>query len=895
MAMLVLIVGPAILGQFDHFEPATIEKLITQSAMTIIGLFLVLTGISLALWLLIGAFTGMARGSTAALTGGMAIPFAFSLVTLVFPVYLVGALFGVIYLLPHFFLIVLILPYVLFAGLAIGSSAAGGGLGMVGGVAVAMFSGLAIASFSGVYEGLMNGLSEAGAAGFTLAIGWDIAKGVAKLVSQTSVFWIVMAVGALRIPFYLVEVTDLARVIQRSRRFQHPIWWDELAILPFIGSDKIITRAWRHGEDEGLTRLVRLAANPFQRWVLQRALTQYLQTTHYPIHFIYNMLRHKSLEAFAIAPISRSDWEQIPSARQVFLSELAGLGTETSRGLEKVVCLLTRPFRISSTTPLTDLVRTLHEISNSQEPTNSSYNIKSLKIKDSSSEFFQQLLNYPGGKELKSSFGCIYHGLQVSSITDLIHTSSLLHDLPPAQEAIRPEVIEALQLLGQISKDISVAQAASSRLNQLAAVARATVALEELGPYIEQKVVEPEKVLLLKIRSHWRTLVAEAGGRLGQQVQYKRVVNPYVAGNPVVGGLFVGRDGILDQLEELWLKPGQVDSVVLYGHRRMGKSSILKNLPKRLDPSFNLVVDFNMQKIGKVRNTGELLYALALEMHDHLPKSSLVIAPPDEQAFHASYNFAFNRWLKLIAPLAENHRFIVAIDEYELLEAAMAEGRIDQGLTDYLRGVIQSTDWFVLVLAGLYTLQEKCHDYWNPLFASIKTRKVSFLSPAATRLLLTQPSDDFPLNYTQATIEEVVKLTNGQPYLVQLIGQNLVTQFNRRLFEEGQDPDKPLSLDDLHAVIDSAEFFEDGSPYFNGIWRQAEDPPNGQQAILQALAQGYQDLWQLISASGLPAADARSALQTLEGHDVITQTDEQLYGFSVELMRRWVQQRQSHL
>jgi len=31
------------------------------------------------------------------------------------------------------------------------------------------------------------------------------------------------------------------------------------------------------------------------------------------------------------------------------------------------------------------------------------------------------------------------------------------------------------------------------------------------------------------------------------------------------GGLFVGREDILGQLEELWLKPGQVDSLVLYG------------------------------------------------------------------------------------------------------------------------------------------------------------------------------------------------------------------------------------------------------------------------------------------------------------------------------------------
>jgi hypothetical protein len=333
-----------------------------------------------------------------------------------------------------------------------------------------------------------------------------------------------------------------------------------------------------------------------------------------------------------------------------------------------------------------------------------------------------------------------------------------------------------------------------------------------------------------------------------------------------------------------------VDSVVLFGHRRMGKSSILKNLPARLDPTYNRVVHFNLQQIGRVRHTGELLHALALEMRDHLPANGPPSpAVPNQETFEANPNRTFSGWLKAIAPLMAQQRFIVAIDEYELLEKAMAEGRIDASLTTYLRSVIQSTDWFVLVLAGLYTLEEKCHDYWHPLFGSIKPRKVSFLSPAATRLLLCQPSEDFPLNYTADTIEEVVRLSNGQPYLVQLIGQNLVTRFNRQVFELGQDPERPISLDDLLVVIESSDFFQDGSPYFKGIWMQAADAPFGQQAILKALSQESKDLQQLVAETGLSEDAAKDALSTLTDHDVVMRRpDDHCYGFTVELMRRWV-------
>jgi hypothetical protein len=221
-------------------------------------------------------------------------------------------------------------------------------------------------------------------------------------------------------------------------------------------------------------------------------------------------------------------------------------------------------------------------------------------------------------------------------------------------------------------------------------------------------------------------------------------------------------------------------------------------------------------------------------------------------------------------------------------EEAMADGRLDKDLTEYLRGVIQTRDWLVLALAGLYTLQEQCHDYWRPLFASIKLRKVSFLSPAATRRLLTQPCDDFPLDYGADTLDAIQALTNGQPYLVQLIGQNLVALHNRQVRDGERDPNQPFSLADLGAVIESPEFFEDGSPYFNGVWGQALDSPPGQHAILRVLAAGPADQACLAELTGLSPHALEQALTTLVAHDVITLTADTTYTFTVELMRRWV-------
>ena len=160
-------------------------------------------------------------------------------------------------------------------------------------------------------------------------------------------------------------------------------------------------------------------------------------------------------------------------------------------------------------------------------------------------------------------------------------------------------------------------------------------------------------------------------------------LNPYVAGNPVTGDLFVGREDILCRLEELWRSTGPKPSVVIYGHRRMGKSSILHNLGARFGAR-TVIVDFNMQRVGLVASTGELLYNLALALYDareetrFFPKN--LVSEPDEERFTAHNPYtAFDRFLKRLDRTRAERRFIVTVDEFELIEAMIAEAMAQSG------------------------------------------------------------------------------------------------------------------------------------------------------------------------------------------------------------------------
>lgn len=388
--------------------------------------------------------------------------------------------------------------------------------------------------------------------------------------------------------------------------------------------------------------------------------------------------------------------------------------------------------------------------------------------------------------------------------------------------------------------------------------------------------------------------MSEAGGELGRAELVGPVANPYVAGNPVTGALFVGREDVLRQLEELWAPVGTVPSVVLFGHRRMGKTSILHNLGARFGAN-TTVINFSMQLMGYVSHTNELLFNLALALYDSLtPSIQEKLGEPEEERFfeHNPYT-ALRRFVTQVGQIRRTERFLIMIDEFELLEEAIDDGRLDAHVLDFWRGLIQTYSWFVMIFAGLHTLQEMTKDYWNPLFGSVTTIPVSFLRPAAARQLIIQPNPDFPLDYDADAIQEIIRLTNGQPYLIQLICRDLVTRFNRQTFEQGIERERRFTIRDVDAIINAPDFYRHGNAYFTGVWAQATTSTiAGQPAILSALAPEVRGLSLdgIAQTSKLTPQVIQDALERLKQHDIVREETGQ-WGFTVELMRRWVLKR----
>ena len=365
----------------------------------------------------------------------------------------------------------------------------------------------------------------------------------------------------------------------------------------------------------------------------------------------------------------------------------------------------------------------------------------------------------------------------------------------------------------------------------------------------------------------------------------EEVRSPYIVGARVPPERLVGREDLLTDLRRIWGKRDARDSVVIFGHRRMGKSSLVWSLAKRgnLGEDTTLVV-LNIQSVDWSQNLVDLCYTIAFTIWQARPLGG---AEPQPDTYTAHPLQALRRFLATLQQRQDGQRYILILDEYEALDQNLPTAEAE-ALVTTLRGFTQDFSWLAVALVGLHTLQERSARYYSPLY-SWRTLKVGFLTRDGVADLLQWETDEFPLEYSLAAVDRVAALTGGQAYLVQLVGDSLVQAFNARFRQATVPPEATLTAADVDAVVADPAFYEGGGGYFHGIWDQAAEGPLDQRALLQALAAAPDPLSaeDLAAATGLTTPTVAAALETLAVHDVLRQ-DAGCWVYTVPLMQRWV-------
>lgn len=375
----------------------------------------------------------------------------------------------------------------------------------------------------------------------------------------------------------------------------------------------------------------------------------------------------------------------------------------------------------------------------------------------------------------------------------------------------------------------------------------------------------------------WRGLLEAERARVAQQAEAARPIpNPFVVGNPIKDqeqNVFMGRRDVTRQIEENILGAAHAPTLVLYGERRMGKSSILYQLPRLLGPNL-LPVLMDMQNPAAGEGPASLLRYMSKVIanavnqrlaHTEVSKAARSVSSgPLLRALTVDQlgndRFAvFDDWMDSVeASLPDGLRILVCLDEYERLRAALQEGW-GENLLDAFRHWMQHRHRLIWIFTGARTFEE-LGPAWTDRFIAAKRIKVSYLSNDDVNALLTRPTDDFGVVYQDGVLDELFRQTHGQPFLTQAVASELVSVLNgsRR---------RCASLADVETAVERT--LSSAGEYFANVWTSLSKPCK---TVVQQVAQGRS------------TNDDSMDVAWLREHDVLSPTGELV----VPMLQRWV-------
>jgi AAA+ ATPase superfamily predicted ATPase len=439
----------------------------------------------------------------------------------------------------------------------------------------------------------------------------------------------------------------------------------------------------------------------------------------------------------------------------------------------------------------------------------------------------------------------------------------------------------------KIAADIQSGVSATSNYNKLAAFDRARRQLEEVRQFAVIVLRGRESQTFARIAQQWLDVVNAEIGRLTEKERAaEKIPNPYIAPNPLVAGTetFVGRSAIFRSVEEHFLRSAESAPMVLFGQPRIGKTSLLRNLGERL-PTNLIPIYVDMQRSALVGSTEQLLANLAKVIRQGLAERGIRVKQPAAGDFAAEPFSVFDNFLdeveEAIRPPAqcEAHRIILALDEFEVIEQKLTEGKVSRDLMPYLRSMMQHRRGISLLFAGTHTLDEMIGELWIPYFRSAVPHRVSYLDEASARKLITNPIADFPLNYSPEAVDRLIAETRCHPCLIQLTCSALVDLKNQRKSHHAAVEDVEQALSEVLKLS--------GRYVFEGIWEWV--PKEERNLLMIAAASEAMMIPQAARALAMPESRVSGIVERLIEAEVLLRAEGRAeFRLQVPLFRRWV-------
>lgn len=374
--------------------------------------------------------------------------------------------------------------------------------------------------------------------------------------------------------------------------------------------------------------------------------------------------------------------------------------------------------------------------------------------------------------------------------------------------------------------------------------------------------------------------------------------NPYIIGRPVSEAeLFFDRENLFRFLSDNLAQQAQV--ILLHGQRRIGKSSVLAQIPQQLaDEPYHFV---RLSLEGKSQKPlAMVLHELARDISEDL---NLPIAVPTEATLAAQPREFADHFLvevqQALQAQTDSPALVLLLDEFDALGNFNPDAAATH-LFPYLSEAIERHPFLHIIpvigrrLDDLPTLLS--------LFRRAPTFEIGLLNQRDTEALITQPSEGV-MFFEAAALQAIWELTAGHPYFTQVMCFALFSQAR-------EDDWWQITRDDVLRVIDRAiELGEGGLAWF---W---DGLPIPERVLFAAAAEVAQVRWQedqaleikegdplaLLEDSGIMLTDCLhnaqrnlldwKYLRSLKRVDAPETVERSSYKITIELVRRWLVRR----
>jgi MFS family permease len=387
------------------------------------------------------------------------------------------------------------------------------------------------------------------------------------------------------------------------------------------------------------------------------------------------------------------------------------------------------------------------------------------------------------------------------------------------------------------------------------------------------------------VAGRWNTIISEYIEQLARGAQSQAEIdNPYICGVPLNDQqeVFVGRTDIMTRIEHLLLSEN-CPPLLLYGQRRMGKTSLLLNishiLPSKIIPCF---VDAQSITIHQDPITAtQAIIATARESAWRTRSIKLPQCPVDGSD-GMSLN-AVKIWLDQTGALltSQGLDLLVMIDEFEALGYPYkSQTPFTTDLMILMRHMLQHQSWFRIIFSGAHAIDEL--DRWSHFLINSQILKISYLEAHEALRLIEQPVRDFGLKHTAQTAWHILGLTSGHPYLLQALCFELVMLKNEQ-------PEDIRHTASYHDIEEAAKRVFTSNRFFFADITNAQITPTARYMLSYLAGMGKGRMITADEWRQLFPENYQSNLNVILRRDLVT-PDGPGFRFQVELIRRWFDQ-----